>query len=283
MKLRPVLLTGAYDETAGTVTAPELLPPAAPIDDARLGHTGLMPTPSVDAPQPLMNSVKRARTTRRGVTRLFHWNSTVSIFKPHKGVAKTRGRLIEFYDPEDERPDVDNYDMPILLVAAQEQKQPVQEVAHDDGDRLLKRKLTDIQPTLAYAWGDKDGKVLPADFYKRMDHGEYASVEAPRSVLQWEPTNLWYYPLYFEDPGLERYGHTRRPWVQPFVSTGRFMGQVATLPYQMALHPPKCPQYTLGYYQPGEWAPKKRYQIPFNEEAAATQFLWMTALILMIP
>ena len=163
--------------------------------------------------------------------------------------------------------------MPILLVAAQEDKP--QDPDEAEGDRLLSRRLTDIQPTLAYAWGDKDESILPNDFHKRIDNGPYERTLAPRTVLQWAPTNLWYHPLYFEDPGLERYGHTRHDWVQPFVSSGRFFGQVAALPYQMTLLPPKSAEYALGYYQPGEWAPKKRYQPPFNEEAAATQFLWL--------
>lgn len=281
MGLNNILLTAGADETAGTIRIPNLLQADAPA--AAATEMELRPTPAVATQPVLQNSVKRVRTTKRGVTRFFNWGNTVTIFNRKKGTTRTRGRLIEFYDPEDERPDVDDYDMPILLVAAQEPKTPVQELDEDDGDRLLKRKLTDIQPTLAYAWGDKDEDDLPKDFYKQMDNGEYMVAMAPRTVLQWEPTNLWYYPLYFEDPGLERYGHTRHEWVQPFVSTGRFFKQVATLPYHMALNSPKSPQYALGYYQPGEWAPKKRYQVPFNEEATATQFLVMTALILLIP
>lgn len=286
MQMNDVLLMSGEEDTAGTITIPELqIPPEQ--GGTASGGNHLLPTPSRVVDQPVVNSVKRVRTTRRGVTKFFNWDKTVNIFKSRTGKSKTRqrGRFIEFYDPEDERPDVDDYDMPILLVAAQEEQAPEEVRGNVDeaGERLLKRKLTDIQPTLAYAWGEKDDSVLPKDFHKQMDNGDYVSIVAPRSVLQWEPTNLWYYPLYFEDPGLERYGHTRRPLIQPFVSTGRFFGQIATLPYHMALNPAKCPQYALGYYQPGEWAPKKKYQVPFNEEAAATQFLWTVGLILLIP
>jgi hypothetical protein len=283
MRVNNVLLTSGSDDTAGTIVVPDLLP-RVEISPALIEASNLLPTPATDS-QPVVGSpVKRVQETRRGVTKYFNWGSTVTIFNRNKGTTRTRGRLIEFYNPEDERPDVDDYNMPILLVAAQENTDsPVDEEEEDEGERLLKRKLTEIQPTLAYAWGDKDEEDLPKDFHKRMDNGEYMASTLPRTVLQWEPTNLWYYPLYFEDPGLERYGHTRHEWIQPFVSTGRFVSQVTTLPYQMALHPAKCPEYALGYYQPGEWAPKKRYQVPFNEEATATQFLWMTGLILLIP
>lgn len=285
MRLNNVLLTSGTEE-AGTITIPNLLSESdRSVSSGSLEMSELTPTPVADSQPVLHNSVKRVRTTRRGITRFFNWGNTVTIFNSKKGTTRTRERLIEFYDPEDERPDVDDYDMPILLVAAQEPQAPAEEpeTDEDEGDRLLKRKLTDIRPTLAYAWGDKDEEDLPADFYKRMDNGDYMVSTVPRTVLQWEPTNLWYNPLYFEDPGLERYGHTRRDWVQPFVSTGRFFGQIATMPYQMALHPAKSQEYALGYYQPGEWAPKKRYQVPFNEEATATQMLWMTGFILLIP
>ena len=149
--------------------------------------------------------------------------------------------------------------------------------------RLLSRKLTDIQPTLAYAYGEKDGRVLPEAFHKNIDQGVYVQQVGPQMVLQWEPTNLWYYPTYFEDVSLERYGHTHKPWVQPFVSTGEFVGQAVAVPYKMALDPPTSRQYPLGYYQPGDYAPKKKYQLPFNEEAAVNQILWTTGFFLLIP
>lgn len=175
--------------------------------------------------------------------------------------------------------DPDEYPRQVLLVADEQQPEPVR-----TNDDILSLSLTDIQPTLAYAWGEQiDPATLPRNFDEEMDGGQYQPRQAPRTVLQWAPSNLWYNPLYFQDIGLERYGHTHKPWVQPFVSTGRFFGQVVGLPYQMVLNPPQSREYALGYYQPGEWAPKKKYQIPWNEEAAANQFLWVTGIILLVP
>gem|GEM_PF-1890982 len=211
---------------------------------------------------------KQRRKSRSFHDRITHW---------------TAG-MIEFYDPDFEEPyDTDDYEMKILLVSGEEETSVKVTDEQSQGTGLLSRKISDIKPSLDYAWGEYTDAQLPDDFHKRMDHGTYVETLAPRTVLQWAPSNLWYHPLYFEDPGLERYGHTRHPLIQPFASTGRFFGQVAGLPYQVALHPWKSREYALGYYQPGEWAPKKRYQIPFNEEAAASEFLWITALILLIP
>jgi hypothetical protein len=201
----------------------------------------------------------------------------------HDRITRWTAGMIEFYDPDFEEPyDTDDYEMKILLVSGEEEnaEEPPEE---PQGSGLLSRKISDIKPSLDYAWGAYTDAQLPDDFHERMDNGTYVAKLAPRTVLQWAPSNLWYHPLYFEDPGLERYGHTRHPIIQPFASTGRFFGQVVGLPYQVALHPFHSREYALGYYQPGEWAPKKKYQIPFNEEAAASEFLWITALVLLIP
>lgn len=152
-----------------------------------------------------------------------------------------------------------------------------------DASRRLTRDITSISPTLGYALRGIDRSQLPAEFFERMDNGEYVAREPSPTVLQWAPTNLWHHPLYFEDPALERYGHTYHPVVQPFASTARFSTQLVGLPYQMALHPVHARQYTLGWYRPGEHAPKLHYQIPFNQEAAMTQAAAIAGLLLIIP
>jgi len=107
--------------------------------------------------------------------------------------------------------------------------------------------------------------------------------EFPESVFAWEASNLIYNPLYFEDPQLERYGHTHHSLIQPFVSSGRFGLQLVGLPYQMALDPIDRCVYALGYYRPGECAPRKYYQIPLNEDALGTEALFLTGLIAIFP
>jgi hypothetical protein len=294
MRMNKVMQTAGEEDGAGAVQLPlelpavdmtEIAPAFAPIYDHRdlsgKVHLGNMTDTGV-----VVNHPRRPNTTTRSQT-IFGFDGSVVKNNFRRGTTKFRQRVQgisrPFVDRYEEH-DSDDYYMPILLVAAQEEE--AEPVVEAEGSRFMSpglRRLSDIQPTLEYAWGDLEDTQLPEDFHKRMDNGPYIEKFAPRTVVQWHPTNLWYYPLYFEDPGLERYGHTRRPLVQPFFSAGRFLGQVAGLPYQATLHPPHCPEYALGYYQPGEWAPKKRYQIPWNEEAAATEFLWLCGLILLIP
>jgi hypothetical protein len=102
-------------------------------------------------------------------------------------------------------------------------------------------------------------------------------------LYQWHASNLHHYPLYFEDPSLERYGHSFHPLAQPFVSTGRMSLQLLGLPYQMTIDPVCKPVYTLGWYRPGECAPKQVYQIPWNTRAAITQAGVTTGAFFALP
>ncbi len=99
----------------------------------------------------------------------------------------------------------------------------------------------------------------------------------------WLPSNIFYSPLYFEDPALERYGHTHGPLVQPLASTSRFAVQLIGLPYQVALDPPHRRVYPLGFFRPGECAPKQVTNVPLNAKAAAASAAVYTGLIFAFP
>lgn len=105
---------------------------------------------------------------------------------------------------------------------------------------------------------------------------------APTAAL-FEAPDLSYYPLYFQDPALERYGHTYHPLVQPAVSVARFGTQLVGLPYQMVIDPPFCLETGLGWLDPGDCNPKLHYQIPWNARAAAVEAGVITGLIFLIP
>jgi hypothetical protein len=102
-------------------------------------------------------------------------------------------------------------------------------------------------------------------------------------MYMWEASQLFSNPLYFEDPALERYGHSHHKLLQPFVSAGRFSTQLIGLPYQMTIDPICKKMYSLGWYRPGECAPHKHYQIPLNAKAAVVQGSVVTGLIFLIP
>jgi hypothetical protein len=99
----------------------------------------------------------------------------------------------------------------------------------------------------------------------------------------WEAPGLYHLPLYFEDVALERYGHTICPLAQPAISAAHFFGTAPLLPYKMGLEPPLEHVYTLGYYRPGNHAPRLIYPLPLRADAAALQAGAVTGLIFLIP
>ena len=103
------------------------------------------------------------------------------------------------------------------------------------------------------------------------------------NLFAWDASDVFSYPLYFEDKALERYGHTHCCVLQPFASVRRFTGQLLLLPYQMAIKPHHEHRYALGYYRPGEWAPKLHYQIPLNARAALVQAGTIAGAYLIFP
>ena len=183
--------------------------------------------------------------------------------EPDQAVYDSRSRFVELG--------------PVRPVSAEEQIDNASQIAR------LTRDITKIQPTLEYALDGIRVDQLPDDFFEKMDNGSYVVRASAPTVLQWAPTNLAHNPLYFEDPALERYGHTYHPLIQPFASSGRFATQLVGLPYQMTLHPVHSMEYTLGWYRPGDFAPKKHYQIPFNEEATLMQIATIAGLLLIFP
>jgi len=73
--------------------------------------------------------------------------------------------------------------------------------------------------------------------------------------FNWAASDLFAQPAYFDDPLLERYGQTRRPLVQPWLSGVHFFGQFPLMPYKIVVDRPYDKVYTLGYYRPGSPLP----------------------------
>ena len=155
------------------------------------------------------------------------------------------------------------------------------------------KKISEINPYPDYDPRSSDERVegnelkLPSEYSLTSAHGGDASPYSgrlmPDMVFQWEPSNLFSNPLYFQDVQLERYGHTHHPIVQPFASVGLFGAQFLGLPYQMTLHPFRKHEYVLGYYRPGDPAPRVYYQIPLNAKAAAVQAAVTTGAVFLFP
>jgi len=186
----------------------------------------------------------------------------------------------------------------IVLVAGQAEPQPplppapivtppepeaVVDSAKPNPRRL--RPISEITPSFDYDPGAKypcehlcprDPRFCPADTQDECPVEEDREFLTPSSRhfahmrYMWCASNLYHNPLYFEDVALERYGHVKcNEFVQPFVSVGRFGAQLIGLPYQMALDNPHDCRYALGYYRPGDCAPRLHYRVPLNARAAA--------------
>jgi hypothetical protein len=104
----------------------------------------------------------------------------------------------------------------------------------------------------------------------------------------WAAAATCHLPLYFQDPVLERYGHSveqfvgplgrfltypvddptqstqRNQILQPFFSAGLMALQIAAWPYNLIMDPPWEAQYDLGYYRPGDNIPTDTYWLPLH-------------------
>jgi hypothetical protein len=104
----------------------------------------------------------------------------------------------------------------------------------------------------------------------------------------WSAAATCHMPLYFQDPMLERYGHSvenflgpkgrffaypvdkhtqttqRNQILQPWFSAGLFAGQILALPYNLIMDPPWEAQYDLGYWRPGDRIPNDMYYLPLH-------------------
>jgi hypothetical protein len=156
-----------------------------------------------------------------------------------------------------------------------------------DADPRNLKSIRDIQPFHDYQPGTHIEQDLDPEFVApaEVELGEVADgVRNYEAILyQWNASNLHHNPLYFQDAGLERYGHVHHELVQPFVSVGKFGLQLVGLPYQMTIDPACRKQYALGWYSPGECAPKQVNQIPWNSTAALNQAAVVTGLSFAIP
>ena len=103
------------------------------------------------------------------------------------------------------------------------------------------------------------------------------------TTFTWKASGVCHKPLYFEEPQLERYGHSLGPIKQPLVSGAHFFLNVAALPYKMGIHPPHECQYPLGYYRPGSCAPWLVPPIPLSIRGGLLAAGFYTGAAFFIP
>ena len=113
----------------------------------------------------------------------------------------------------------------------------------------------------------------------------YAPVSERRPWEQssycWEAPGTAHNPLYFEEINLERYGYNYGH-LQPIVSAAHFFATIPLLPYEMTVHPPHEEVYSLGYYRPGDAAPRQRRRIELRADAGAMETAAVIGTILLL-
>ena len=182
-----------------------------------------------------------------------------------------------------------------LVTAAQQTTGPV----YEERERGKLRRITEISPFFDYdpQGGDACQHLCPVPpSICDPNSGFLCPEEQPLPETRtadryfadmnffWAPSNIYYNPLYFNDPVLERYGQVHvHDAVQPFYSMARLGIQLIGLPYEMALHPMCDHEYPLGYYRPGDPAPKLIYQLPLNAKGGAVAAGVYTGLIFLVP
>jgi len=103
------------------------------------------------------------------------------------------------------------------------------------------------------------------------------------TVRTWEAPNTFSNPRLFDDRMLERHGHVRWGCYQPVASGVRFFTQIPMLPYRMALQHPGEPEYTLGYYRPGDAVPALFQRPPWDRRAIIAESVSVATGFLVLP
>lgn len=127
-----------------------------------------------------------------------------------------------------------------------------------------------------------DNRIVPKSCPLSPEGENFPAREFAGTNFTWTASNLCHNPLYFEQPGLERYGHTIGP-LQPVLSGAQFLMTIPALPMLMAIDPPNECEYALGFYRPGSCAPRKWSPIPYSTRGALVTGGVATALVFLIP
>ena len=129
--------------------------------------------------------------------------------------------------------------------------------------------------------GFRQGEVSPV--YQLPESGSGRELPWQWNSRIWAAANTFSHPLFFEDRMLERHGHQRFPYLQPFVSGGRFAAQAVLLPYLSTVNPPCECQYTLGYYRAGNCVPALKQRPPYVRKGLAAQAAAVVTTIAILP
>jgi len=147
------------------------------------------------------------------------------------------------------------------------------------------RRISDINPQNDF---DRDTEIKQyaaekaREFNVRFGGDTYVPRNFPDMGVCWTAPHTKYYPLYFEDPALERYGHTHHNLIQPIISSARMSGQLVMMPYQLAMvRHGNCTRRWAGTDR-ATWY-RNYVIVPMEHQAALVEAAAVTGFIYVIP
>ena len=156
---------------------------------------------------------------------------------------------------------------------------PEIKVYRDHGQVL---QLTDDSITGRFAGviGLKAGQTptIFDEFFAVRYGGPFVARSYAQTTTMYEGANVLYHPLYFEQVGLERYGHHLGNLFQPFVAHGEFFFDIIALPYSMGKSCPWEWHSDVGYAKPGDIVLPFRIYLPVWDTKGITLQTAVTAL-----
>jgi hypothetical protein len=130
-----------------------------------------------------------------------------------------------------------------------------------------------------------DIRAMPAELPQEcpLMTSPYSGRHFSQACYQWKASAVCTKMAYFEDPQLERYGHSVCPLLQPVISGAQFFLTIPLLPYKMGITPPNECVYTLGYYRPGNCAPYMLDPFPISIRAVLFEGAAIGGAVAAIP
>ncbi len=149
---------------------------------------------------------------------------------------------------------------------------PSPKASGSDAPIVRARSIREITTEISLA-----GKLVPPE--KALEADPLTERNFKRVTFTWAASATAHKPLYFEEPQLERYGHSTGPFSQPIVSAADFVVRLPLIPYMVGVHPLTENMYDLGDYRPDSCAPYFLDPFPLSVRGA----LFTTAAAVTIP
>ena len=286
--------SGPLPAATGSPNQPSETLPAADELPALPGATTATSNSGSDQPYPTINPNLESQVPTRSSVDTSTTSSAAGAQARNTSSAESSGELV--------LPDR----LPLASSLRPEQQREVEEIARRQEDELRQRLQTPTQGTPLSRENTNPSDLrtqTQLDISRAPSPAEARPIKAipvpedwvPLAPRNWAPQRKYWaaaatchLPLYFQDPVLERYGHSIEQFVgpagrfltypvddptqstqrnqifQPLFSWGLFGLQIIAWPYNLIMDPPWEAQYDLGYYRPGDNIPTDLYWLPLH-------------------